>query len=147
MAITLEEMLEEWKVDSVVDNSRVTIELLTTPQLHSKYLVHFMYFKAKLANSEKKYNTMAFLRKKYYRGEMTKDELRFHGWDQFQGLKVSTSEFNSLSQLDPILIPLKENIEIHKTAVQCIEYILKEISQRTWILKSIIEYEKFQAGV
>lgn len=144
--MTLAQMLEEWKTDSVVDNTVVTRELLRVPVLHAKYLQCFMVFKAKLTKSEKDYNNMAFLRKRYYRGEFTQQELKQYGWDQYQGLKMSMSEFNSHSAIDPVLVPLKEIVDNNKVAVVAAEYILKEISQRGWLLKTLVDYEKFQAG-
>ena len=147
MAISLEEMLNDWKEDSIISKTQVTIELLKTPTLHAKYLDHYTYFKAKLAAADRKYNTMGWIKRKYFRGQMEQHELQKYGWSQWQGLKPSSAELNQLLDMDKEMNELKEIVAGYKTAVAAAEYILKEVSGRSWILKSLIEYEKFQAGI
>lgn len=144
---TIDEVLKEWKEDSIIDELQINKELLKSPMLHAKYLEYFMSFKAKLAIAERKYNKMSFTRKRYYRGELTKDELDQYGWDQYQGLKMSNTEYNQHSNIDPILVDMKELVDSHKASVQCIEFIMKNIAGRDWAIKSLIEHNKFVAGI
>jgi hypothetical protein len=146
MNYTIEQVLEEWKQDAPYTELSLQKDLYTTPNLHAKYLGAFVYFKAKKDAAEKKYNLMAHVRKKYYRGELTKEELAKYGWDQYQGLKMSNSEFNSHMTYDPILVELSLSVESYKTSVLALEYIMKQISQRDWGMKNIIEYQKWISG-
>lgn len=147
MSITLDELLSSWETDSVMDKTMVTTELLKTTQLHAKYLGYYVFFKAKLSATEKKYNTLAWTKRKYYRGEFDQGDLKKFGWSQWQGLKPSASELSQLLDMDKDMNELKEMINGYKTSVTTTEYILKEISGRSWILKTLVEYEKFQAGL
>jgi hypothetical protein len=144
--VNLESILEEWKVDCKIREVDLGSELFKTPMLHSKYLGYYVEMRAKFSGAEKKYNKMAYLRKRYYRGEMTKDELQQYGWEQFQGLKMSSSEFNQHIDYDPILCDLKDGVDYCKTAIQSLEWIMKQIQSRDWSIKSAIEYNKYLAG-
>lgn len=143
---SIEEVVEEWKKDSVIDEASLNRELIKTAMLHSKYIEHYVFFKAKLSQAEKKHNKLMYVKKKYYRGEMTQAELQQHGWLQYQGLKMSMSEFNSMSTMDPDLLETQEKISAYKTAVSVTEYIMKSIGSRDYSLKSVIEYNKFLSG-
>ena len=146
MNYTIEQVLEEWKQDAPYTELSLQKDLYTTPNLHAKYLGAFVYFKAKKDAAEKKYNLMLWKKRKYWRGEMEKHELEQHGWSQWQGLKPSGSELNFLIDADRDLNDLRQNMESYKTSVLALEYIMKQISQRDWGMKNIIEYQKWIAG-
>jgi hypothetical protein len=143
---SIDEVVAEWRTDAVLNDSRVDRELLKTPMLHAKYLEYYVYFKAKLAQSEKKHNKMMWVKRKYFRGEMELNELQKYGWSQWQGLKPSGAELNQLLEMDTDMNDLREVVASYKTSVSSLEYILKQIASRDWALKSIIEYNKFMAG-
>jgi hypothetical protein len=143
---TLEDVINEWKNDSKISQTKIGDEIMRTPNLHAKYLEYYIYFKSKLAQKDAELRKMTYLRKKYYRGEMTKDELTKYGWDQYQGLKMSGAEFNQHQDIDPVLQPINEMIDMYKTAVVSIEYIMKQIQGREWSLKTLFEYYKYVSG-
>jgi len=146
MKLTTDDILAEWKVDSAIDDTKLSSEVMRTPLLHSKYLEVYLKIKHKYISATSTYNKLKFLRKKYFRGEMTREELNENGWDQYQGLKMSQSEFNSMAEIDPILNDEWVKMEYWKNLVQGMEYILKQIQQRDWSIKTMIEYNKMMMG-
>lgn len=146
MSFDISKLVDEWKQDSVMRDTKVVEELLKTPNLHAKYLEMYLFCKAKVASSESAYNRMKNAKRRYYRGEMDLPELQQRQWDQYQGLKMSASEFNGMAEIDLDLIALKEKVDFWKSNIQILEYIMKQISSRDWALKSIIDYKKFEAG-
>ena len=145
-AFNLEEVLLRWKEVSKINSTKIIDELVKTPSLHSEFLEYYVFFRAKLSASEKKYNLMAWQKRKYYRGEMDQSDLTKNGWSQWNGLKPSSSELNGLLEMDNDMNDLKERVDGYKTAVQTTEYIIKQINSRDWSLKSIIEYNKYLSG-
>lgn len=146
MQLDHEKILTEWKADNTIDESRISQEITRTPLLHSKYLEYYMYSKGKLIIAEKKYNTMKWVKRKYFTGKMEREELEERGWSQWQGLKPSNSELNDLFDADRDLNELEERVKYFQMMVQGTEYILKQIAQRDWSLKSLIEYSKYMNG-
>lgn len=146
MAVSIQEVQDQWKVDSAYNITKLDDNLFRSPLLHSKYLEYYMYFRAKQIKAQKNYNLMLWQKRKYWRGEMEKHELEKYGWSQWQGLKPTGGEFNLLVDADRELNDLLELLEVYKAAVEALEKIMKQISSRDWAIKSAIDYQKFQAG-
>ncbi len=144
--ITHEDILEQWKIDSNINPLKIQDELVRSPLLHAKYLEYYMNAKSKMIIAEKKYNMMKNLKRKYFSGKMDKDELQSLEWPQYQGLKLSNSEFHSVCEEDHDLIRLQERLDYTKLLMSGLEYILKQIDQRNWTLKTIFEHQKFMSG-
>lgn len=143
---SIEDVLAAWKQDSVMDEVNLASTITKTPLLHAKYLEYYVMFKRKLATAEAKKNRMAYLKKKYYRGEMTQEELKKHNWDQYQGLKMSSAEFNQQIDIDPDMVEFNHVVAELKTAVSCVEYIMNSIKGREYSLKTLFEYQKYLSG-
>lgn len=143
---TIEEVKDEWKIDSVIDNTKFENELIRTPILHSKYLEHLIFFRAKRAMTLRKLNTLKNIKRRYYRGEFTQSDLQEHGWKQWQGLKPSMSELNQLFEQDEDLNIMEEKLEYYNTALVAVEYIMKAINTRSYEIKTLLDYNKFIAG-
>lgn len=143
---TLDEVKDEWKKDSVLDNTKFEKELIRVPMLHAKYLEYLVYFRAKRSAANRKLNHMKNVKRRYYRGEFGLDELNQYGWSQWQGLKPSMSELNQLFELDEDLNELEERVEYYNTALNAVEYIMKAISSRGYELKTLLDYQRFVSG-
>lgn len=146
MGFSSDELIEEWKKDSEIDPTSIVRELARTPSLHAKYLGYYMKSKEFLIKVEKKYNRMRWIKRKYFRGELEKHELEQYGWSQWNGLKPSISELNELFDSDRDLNNLMEEIKGWQALVQALEYIMKQISQRDWGIKTMVEHTKYLNG-
>ncbi len=141
--MNLEDVIKDWKVDNVIDSAKLDKELIRTPNMHSKYLDFYVHFKAKLSGAESKYNKMKWQKVKYWRGEMSLEELTERGWSQWQRLKPTAGELNQMFDMDRDLVDLQEKVDYYKAAVSTIEYILRAIQGREYTLKTLFEYQKF----
>lgn len=145
--LNIEDILDEWKNDCKIDKTHVIDEITRTPILHSKYLTYYQQFKFKVLSLEKAYRKMEILRKKYYRGESTREELTMFGWPQYQGKAIqSVTGMKERLESDEPLVAITEKIEKATTGVKAMEYILKAISERGFAMKNIVEYVKFENG-
>ena len=146
MKLSIDSIVDEWKSDSVLDETKLSTELARIPNLHSKYLEVYLTAKQKYISSASVYNKLKFIRKKYYRGEMTREELNEYGWDQYQGLKMSHTEFNATADIDPVLNDEWIKVEYWKGVVSGLEFIMKEIQNRGYTIKTMVEYNKIIMG-
>jgi hypothetical protein len=144
--ITIESILEEWREDSLINESALVRELVKTTSLHSKYIGYFIFFKQKLSLAESKMNKMAWKKRKYFRGECDRDDLVKYGWSQWSGLKPGSTELSQLLEFDSDMCDYRRVVADLKMAVQCLEYIIKQINQRDFTLKAVVEYQKFLSG-
>ena len=76
---------------------------------------------------------------------MSQEELEERGWVPFQF--VLKSDINTYLEADGDLIRLLEKKMYHDEIAGVIESIMSELKQRTWQLRSFIDYEKFIGGM
>jgi hypothetical protein len=143
----LSEIQEMWEQDSRIDETNLGRESTRVPTLHAKYLVYLSKVKLQLRKAESDYFNTRRLKYRYYRGEMTQQELEDNEWVQWQGNKPLKNEMDEFLQCDQHLIELEDKIEYFKTVIYTLEQILRSINSRTWDIKTAVEYMKFTNGM
>ncbi len=141
----LDDLLEMWRSDSIIDRTEPGKALINIPQLHSKYLNILSRHRLLSKESEFKYNKMKKLKWEYYTGKLDQDQLDKHGWEPFPF--VLKSELTTyLESDDDINKHIAQKI-VHDEIVEVCSSILKELHSRTFQLRSFIDFEKFISGV
>ena len=141
---TLEQILKLWEVDSVIDQTEPSKELLKIPTLHSKYLGILTKHRIASKKAHFDYLRMRKIRWEYYTGKTSQEELEEYGWEPFQfALK---SDVNTYLEADQHLIKLLEKKVYHEEVISVLESIMQELKQRTWQLRDFISWEKFVNG-
>jgi len=145
--LKLSELQEEWIKDAPINETNLGQEAARVPMLHAKYITILSKIKLQLRKAESDYLNNRRLKYKYYRGELTREELEDSGWTQFQGNKPLKNEMDELLQCDKDLIELQDKHEYYKTVIYTLEQIIRSINSRTWDVKSSIEWTKFTNGM
>lgn len=143
--IKLDEILEQWNNDSVIDDSNIKRELTNIPKLHAKYIKYLNDHKLSAYKAKFDYDKMKTIRTEYYLGQLDKETLDCYGWEQFD-LHVTKSGVEKYINSDDFLIKLLQKKIYHEQAVSICESILNELKSRTWQLKTMVDYEKFLNG-
>lgn len=143
----LSEITEEWSKDAPINETNLGHEAARVPILHAKYISVLSKTKLQLRKAESDYFNTRRLKYKYYRGEMTRQELEDEGWHQYQGNKPLKNEMDELLQCDNQLIELEDKIEYFKTSIYTLEQIIRSLNSRTFDIKSGIEWAKFTNGM
>lgn len=143
----LSEIQEEWTKDAPINETNLGHEAARVPILHAKYITVLSRTKLQLRKAESDYFNTRRLKYRYYRGEMTRDELEQEGWNQFQGNKPLKNEMDELLQCDEHLVALEDKVEYFKTMIYTLEQIIRSLNSRTWDIKSGIEWAKFTNGM
>lgn len=136
-----------WSEDSRIDENNLGNESIRTPVLHSKYLNLLSSTRLSLRKAESDYWNMRRKKYKYYRGEMSKEELEEEGWEQWQGNKPLKNEMEEFLQVDADLIKLQDKSEYFKTVLYFLEQVIRSIGSRGWDIKNSIEWSKFTNGL
>ena len=142
----LSELTDEWTRDAPINETNLGHEAARVPILHSKYITVMSTTKLQLRKAESEYLNTRRLKYKYFRGEMTKQELEDENWSQYQGNKPLKNETDEFMQCDQYLNNLLDKAEYFKTVIYTLEQILRSINSRTWDIKSAIEWNKFTNG-
>lgn len=147
ITMTHDELLNEWDKDSTIDPDCLDTNALEASRIHAKYLRILSSAKMKHAAIQNEYNVMRKIKYRYYRGELSREELSQYGWQQWQGTKPIKSEADELLSGDEDLGKLRVKIEYMKVMIDTTEAILKDVSNRQWAIRNAIEYRKFISGV
>ena len=141
----LDDLLEMWRADSVIDRTEPGKALINIPQLHSKYLNILSRHRLLSKESEFKYNKMKKLKWEYYTGKLDKDQLEKYNWQPFPF--VLKSDITTYLESDDDINKHIAQKVLHDEIVEVCSSILKELHSRTFQLRSFIDFEKFISGV
>jgi hypothetical protein len=141
----LDEILDMWSTDCDVDRTELGEEALKIPKLHSKYLRHFSEERLLLRRLEAERKELLLLKSDYYRGVLPEEDLKSNGWEPFR-LSVLKSDVPTYIEADQDIIKLNLRIAMQSEKVDTLESIIKSISNRGYLIKSAIDYEKFKVG-
>jgi hypothetical protein len=141
----LDDILDMWSQDCEVDRTELGEESLKLPKLHSKYLRFFSEERMLLKSMEEDRKQFLLLKYEYYRGSLSREDMQEHGWEPFQ-LNVLKSDVPMYIEADKDIIKMNLKISIQKEKVDTLESIIKSISNRGYLIKSAIDYEKFKVG-
>jgi hypothetical protein len=145
--MNIEEIQQMWEQDSVIDDNHLGEASTETAKVHSKYIKLIVGVKLKLTKARGDYNILRKNKFRYYRGELSREELADLGWQPYQLIKPLKNEMDEFLQGDQDLITLNTRIEYLETMGYLLEGILGQIKARDWQLKNGIEWKKFLAGM
>lgn len=143
---TIDELLQEWDEDSVMDDNHISNESIKVPKLHAKYVRYLMQAKLKITKLQNDFNVLKKTKFRYYRGELPREELTTLQWEQWQGVKPLKSELDQFLDGDEDLNNMKVKIEYLQTMVYLLESILGQVKARDWQLKTMLDHKRFLEG-
>jgi len=140
----IEQILNHWEKDSVIDQTEPGKELIRIPILHNKYLTMLIKHKMASKKANLDFIKMRKIKWEYYTGKLSKNQLDEYGWEPFKF--TLKSDINVYLEADLDLIKLTEKKVYHEEVVIMIESIMKELNSRTYQLKDFIAWERFIGG-
>jgi hypothetical protein len=145
--MNLEQLMLMWENDCKIDDNHLGEASTDTPNLHSKYINHLVSYKLKLAKIKGEYNLLRKNKFRYYRGELTRQELEDLGWIQWQGVKPLKNEMDEFLQGDTNLVQMEQKVEYLNTIVYFLESVLSQIRSRDFQIKNGIQWKQFLVGM
>lgn len=144
--VNIDDLMEEWSKDSKIDETEPGRELIKTSTLHSKYLrimTHHNLICKKLMGD---YNKLKKIKWEYYSGDLNNPEdLEKYNLEPMMK-KVLRQDISTYIDSDTDLNNILLKKMLHQEVVDFCGSVLKELNNRTWQLRSFIEWEKFTSG-
>lgn len=141
----LEKIELEWAEDCKIDKIDLSEESRKIPKYHSKYNQLLNKARFKQRELEAAYSKLVLMKNDYYLGMMDKDSLKDLGWSPNKRI-ILKADLPIHLAADSDIIELNEKIQIAKQTVEFLESIIRHINNRTFIIKNIIDHEKFING-
>lgn len=148
--INLEQILEMWKKDAVIDDVCLDEETLKSSKLHAKYLELFSMAKLMLKKKEMEQESMKKDKWLYYNGKMSQQDMDDRKWkyDPFDGMtKPLKSDMDMYYSTDEDMVRIKAQIDYQKTIIDTLEEIMGNIRWRHTHVKNILDFKKFTSGM
>lgn len=141
----LEEIYEMWAVDCEIDMVNISNESARIPKLHNKYFRMYMEEGLKLKKMKADFKKFKLLKEQYYKGELDISELNDYGWSP-QPLKILRQDIPTHVDADDDIIKHTLKIGLQESVVEYLESIIKQITNRGFQLKTIVDWERFRTG-
>lgn len=144
----IEDIMNEWTKDTVMDNTSLDKESLKIPTLHSKWLRILSTERQKLRSIHIKRQTLTKVLGEYFRGELNNpedlEEIKREPW---LGKSIIKSEMQHYVDADSDMIELNLKMAYQQESVDVLDSIMKELNSRQWNIRNAIEWRKFENGV
>lgn len=135
----------EWSKDAKWDKSNPDVEINNVDNLHAKYLRIMSEARMSLRDAEVRYRMVKRDKIDYYNGRLSEQELKERGWKPFKF--VLKNEIDAYLDADSDIIKAKEKIYVYTEVLNLCEQILKQIHQRSWSIRTYVDFQKFINGV
>lgn len=145
--MNIEQLQEEWDKDCQIDDNYLGENSTATPKLHAKYVKMLVQVKLKHTKLSSDYNLTRKNKFRYYRGELSREELQDLQWNQWQGVKPIKNEMDEFLKGDEELNTMEIKIKYLETMIYFLESVLQQIKARDWQIKTAVEWKKFLAGM
>ena len=145
--MNIEQIQDMWDIDADIDDNYLGEHATKAPKLHAKYIKLLVGVKLKHTKLSSDYNMLRKAKFRYYRGELSRDELNELGWVQWQGVKPLKNEMDEFLTGDTDLNTLRVKIDYLETMIYLLESILGQIKARDWQLKTAVEWKRLLAGM
>ena len=144
--VNIDDLMEEWSKDSKVDETEPGREMAKISSLHSKYLrilTHHNLICKKLMSD---YQKLKKIKCEYYCGDLNNPEdLAQYNLEPMMK-KVLRQDIPTYLDSDNDLNNILMKKTVHQEVVDFCGSVLKELNNRTWQMKSLIDWERFTSG-
>lgn len=140
----LDEIFEEWKVDSDIDRTELGNEALKIPKLHHKYYQIFTNERLILRKFEADYKQLKLGKYEFY--TMGPNEDTSPHWKLPPRGMLLKADVPMYMEADKEMVELSLKIGLQQEKVELLESIIKSLINRGFQIKSAIEWTKFTMG-
>lgn len=140
-----DDIMDLWAQDSQMDDTELGAESLKIPLLHHKYYKMYVQETIQLKAYEQQYKSLYRLKYEYYMGVLDQETLAEHGWNP-NPLKILKQDLTIYIDADQDLQRIQQKIDIQKQKTSFLESAIKTISNRGFLIKNAIDWERFKVG-
>lgn len=137
-----EKILNLWEIDSKIDRYSVSEESAKISSLHFKYLNFYRQVLSNIALLDVQIKALRLEKINFYSGKSDPNiyrEKNFH-------LKVLKSDLDVYIDADEDYAKLILKRQGFENIKEILKSIIEQIKNRHWILRNIMEYDKFTSG-
>ena len=140
-----EEIFDEWKRDSEIDQTDLGNESLKIPKLHHKYYMMLLSERSSLRKLEAQMKQLKLSKYEFYSQGHT-EETRKLGWELPPRGIILKADIPMYIEADKDLIDLSLKIGVQGEKVDFLDSILKTLQTRNFLIKNAIDFLRWTNG-
>ena len=141
----IEDILEQWKIDSEIDRTELGDEALRIPKLHHKYYQIYIQEKLTLRSQDADMKKLKLDKHEFFTQGHT-EETRSKMWELPARGLILKADIPMYMDADKDIIKLSLKIGIQQEKIELLESIIKSLTNRGFQIKSAIDWQKFTMG-
>ena len=145
----LQQILEMWKTDSLIDEINLDETSRDSAKLHSKYLELLSVNRLQLKRAELEFKVLLRDKWMHYNGKMPKEQIDEKGWDYdpLNGLTVLKGDMDRYYDADPLIQEHQAKMQYIEEICSTLKEILDNVKWRHQTIGNIIRWKQFEAGM
>ena len=144
MSFDLDTIQKMWENDSKMDIDNLHTESLNIPIIHAKYFDMYNTITLLKKKAEQQKKNIRHERYEYYTG---KADPEIYVEDPFPKKVRDKDALQKYLDADTKLSQISLKVEYYDVMLNYIDSILKQIFQRNYQIKNVIDYQKFASGL
>lgn len=140
-----EEIFDEWKRDSEIDQTDLGNESLRIPKLHHKYYMMLLSERSSLRKLEAQMKQLKLSKYEFYSQGHT-EETRKLGWELPPRGIILKADIPMYLEADKDIIELSLKIGIQGEKVDFLDSIIKSLQTRNFLIKNAIDFLRWTNG-
>ena len=145
VSMKFEEIFDEWKRDSEIDQTDLGNESLRIPKLHHKYYMMLLAERSSLRKLEAQMKQLKLSKYEFYSQGHT-EETKKLGWELPPRGIILKADIPMYIEADKDLIDLSLKIGVQGEKVDFLDSILKTLQTRNFLIKNAIDFLKWTNG-
>jgi hypothetical protein len=141
----LDEIFDLWSQDSEINTAGIDKEAVKIPKLHNKYYKIFSQERLALRKVETEYKQLYLDKYEYFMGTLDKESLIDHNWMP-NPRTILKSDIPMHLEADQDIINMTLKIAYQKEKITLLESIIKNITDRGYMIKNYIDWQRFTNG-
>jgi len=140
-----EDVLVEWDKDCIIDKTELGEESVKIPKLHNKYYKIFIAERSSLRSLESQMKILKLDKHEFYT-QGHNQETKEKGWELPAKGMILKSDLSMYMDADKDIIAFSLKIGLQQEKVEALEAIIKTLNNRGYLLKTAMDWVKFQNG-
>ena len=140
-----EDIFDEWKRDSEIDQTDLGNESLRIPKLHHKYYMMLMAERSVLRKLESQMKQLKLSKYEFYSQGHT-EETKKLGWELPPRGIILKADIPMYLEADKDIIDLSLRIGVQGEKVDFLDSIIKSLQTRNFLIKNAIDFLRWTNG-
>lgn len=141
----LSDIIEAWKLDTVIDDLNIDAESTKISKLHAKYIEWLSNERGTLRGMQIRRNHLIKDLRDYYLGLTTEEKLAEMGRTPFAE-RVLKNEVSTFIESDQLMLDLNSRMSAQEEKVEVLIEIMKSINQRNFHLSNATNWRRLMLG-